>query len=80
VMLGINQRNLQTLAVDPRYAETLAASLPKGTRFVVESGIKSSEDLRWAKGLGAAGVLVGEALARAADPGQELLGWLRACS
>jgi len=80
VMLGINQRNLQTLAVDPRYAERFPVHLPKGTRFVIESGIKSADDLRWAKGLGAAGALVGEALARADNPGLELALWLASCS
>lgn len=79
-MLGINQRNLETLVVDPRFAESLAPKLPSGTRFVVESGITSPGDLRWAKGLGAAGVLVGEALAKTADPGATLKQWIAECT
>ncbi len=79
-MLGINQRNLESLVVDPRFAEALAPKLPTGTRFVVESGIRSADDLRWAKGLGAAGVLVGEALAKTENPGATLKQWLAACT
>jgi indole-3-glycerol phosphate synthase len=79
VMLGINQRNLQTLAVDPRYAERFVARLPKGTQFIIESGISGIEDVRWAKNLGARGILVGEALARAPDPGARLAEWMAAC-
>lgn len=75
-LLGINQRNLETLQVAPRYAETLAPRLPSGTRFIVESGVSGPDDLRFARGLGASGVLVGEALARSADPGATLQRWL----
>ncbi len=76
VMLGINQRNLETLEVDPRYAERIARALPAGVRFIVESGVKSVDDVRFARAIGASGVLVGEALARAPDPGARLREWL----
>lgn len=74
--LGINQRNLHTLQVDTRYAEKLVGKVPSSQPFIVESGLRSGADLKWAKSLGAKGVLVGEGLARHADPGAELSNWL----
>jgi len=74
-LLGVNQRDLHSLKVDKRFAEGLAPTLA-GRPFVVESGIESAADLRWAKDLGAKGVLVGEALARTANPGATLREWL----
>lgn len=74
--LGINQRNLHTLQVDTRYAEKLVGKIPSHQPFIVESGLRSGADLRWAKSLGAKGVLVGEGLAKHADPGAELSNWL----
>ncbi len=79
-LLGINQRNLESLVVDPRFAESLVPKLPSGTRFIVESGIRGADDLRWAKGLGAAGALVGEALAKTPNPGATLEQWLARCT
>jgi len=73
-VLGINQRNLETLVVDKRYAERVR--VPTGIRYVVESGIESRADLEWARQLGASGVLVGESLARAPNPGDLLSQWL----
>ncbi len=76
-LIGFNQRDLETLAVDPRAAERVAPRMPAGRRWIVESGISSAADVRWAKALGASGVLVGEALARSPDPGAELKAWLQ---
>lgn len=76
-LVGVNQRNLDSLIVDKRFAEKVAPALA-GRDFIVESGIESAADLRWARDLGAKGVLVGEALARTADPGATLASWLAA--
>jgi indole-3-glycerol phosphate synthase len=74
-LVGVNQRDLHSLAVDKRFAERVAPAL-EGRPFIVESGIENAADLRWARDLGAKGVLVGEALARTADPGATLRQWL----
>lgn len=74
-LIGVNQRDLHSLRVDKRFAEGIAPSLA-GRRFIVESGIENAADLRWARALGATGVLVGEALAKTPHPGETLRQWL----
>lgn len=66
-LIGINNRNLKTMAVDLATTATLAGRAPAGRRIVSESGIKSNDDVRalWADG--ARGFLVGERLMREAD-------------
>ncbi len=68
-LIGVNARDLATLAVD------LDASLPlvrraseAGATVVAESGIAGGGDLARAADAGAAAVLVGTSLLRAADP------------
>ncbi|MGH9182581.1 MAG: indole-3-glycerol phosphate synthase TrpC [Acidimicrobiales bacterium] len=67
-VIGVNQRDLRTFAVDGGLAERLAPRLPPEAVWVAESGVGGQAD---AKGLAAAGydaVLVGEALLTSADP------------
>jgi indole-3-glycerol phosphate synthase len=66
-LVGINNRNLKTLAVDLGVAERLAPEVPPDRIVVAESGIRGPEDL---DRLGAAGIrafLVGETLMRQPD-------------
>jgi indole-3-glycerol phosphate synthase len=76
-LVGVNNRNLRTLAVDVDASRRLAARLPTHVIGVAESGLKTADDLH---ALGAAGYrafLVGERLMTAADPGaalRELMG------
>jgi indole-3-glycerol phosphate synthase len=68
-IVGVNARDLETLEVDVGRALTLLPEIP-GDRFVVlESGVSSREQVERALEAGAGGVLVGEALMRATDPG-----------
>jgi tryptophan synthase beta chain len=67
-LIGINNRDLNTLKVDPRRAETLLGVVPDDRLVVAESGVNSTSTLvRW-RALGFDAALVGEALMRADDP------------
>jgi indole-3-glycerol phosphate synthase len=76
-LVGINNRNLATFAVDLATTETVARRLPAGVTVVSESGIATADDVRRVVKAGATAVLVGEALVTAPDPAArmaELLG------
>ncbi|MDR3209833.1 MAG: indole-3-glycerol phosphate synthase TrpC [Oscillospiraceae bacterium] len=66
-ILGVNNRDLRTFAVDTDNAARLRDAVPPGVLFVSESGIASPADARATKDMRADAVLVGEALMRAAD-------------
>ena len=66
-IIGINNRNLNTLAVDINTTQQLRPLIPREKIVVSESGIKSREDIVKLKGWGVNVVLVGEALVTAAD-------------
>jgi indole-3-glycerol phosphate synthase len=72
-IIGINARNLATLAVDAAEQRRLIRAVPKGYVIVAESGIGSATDATRAREAGASGVLVGTALMRR----PELLGELQ---
>lgn len=69
VLIGVNARNLKTLAVDTSNFGRLLDLLPDQAVKVAESGILSLEDAVDAHRAGADAILVGEALVRAEDPG-----------
>jgi indole-3-glycerol phosphate synthase len=69
-LLGINTRDLRTLAVDPVRLESLAAHRPPNTPFIAESGIETPLDITRITKLGYSGALVGTALMRSKDPAQ----------
>jgi indole-3-glycerol phosphate synthase len=66
-LIGINNRNLKTLAVDLATTERLAARVPKDRLMVSESGIRTSGDLARLARVGARCFLVGEHLMSQAD-------------
>ena len=66
-LLGVNNRNLKTLAVDLATSEALAALVPPGYTLVSESGLYSKADLDRMARIGARCFLVGESLMRQAD-------------
>lgn len=77
-LIGINNRDLHTLEVDFKTTEKLFPLIPKDRIVVVESGIKSRQDVLFLKILGVNAVLVGEALLEAPDIKQkteEIMGW-----
>ena len=63
-LIGINNRNLKTLAVDLATSERLAKFLPKDATGVCESGINTNNDLINIKEIGISCFLVGESLMR----------------
>ncbi|MFO0582705.1 MAG: indole-3-glycerol phosphate synthase TrpC [Anaeromyxobacter sp.] len=68
-IVGVNNRDLRTFQVDLAASERILPGLPAGVRGVAESGVRTAEDARRLRRAGAANLLVGEALVRAADPG-----------
>jgi indole-3-glycerol phosphate synthase len=71
-IVGVNSRNLRTLAVDPGVFDALAGALPAGITAVAESGLRKAEDLLRLSALGYHAFLVGERLMTEADPGAAL--------
>jgi indole-3-glycerol phosphate synthase len=67
-VIGINNRDLETLRIDPRTAERLLPRIPPEVIAVAESGMRSARDVMEAAAWGADAVLVGSFLSAAADP------------
>jgi indole-3-glycerol phosphate synthase len=71
-IVGVNSRNLRTLAVDPELHERLAARVPHGVVAVAESGLRDAADLHRLERAGYQAFLVGERLIVQPDPGAAL--------
>jgi indole-3-glycerol phosphate synthase len=67
-IVGINNRNLRTLEVDPDTVLNLLTDIPAGTVVVAESGISERADVLRLGDAGVDAILVGEALMREDDP------------
>jgi indole-3-glycerol phosphate synthase len=67
-LVGVNQRDLTTFAVDTDRAVRMAAHVPSGVVRVAESGIGGPDDAGRLVEAGYHAVLVGESLVRSADP------------
>ncbi|HXH78859.1 indole-3-glycerol phosphate synthase TrpC [Nocardioides sp.] len=67
-LIGVNARNLKTLAVDNDTFGRLAPLFPEDRVLVAESGINGPDDVARFVGEGADVVLVGEALVKDGDP------------
>jgi indole-3-glycerol phosphate synthase len=66
-LVGVNQRDLRTFAVDRDRACALAARIPSAVVAVAESGIRDGDDARRLAEAGYDAILVGETLVRAGD-------------
>jgi indole-3-glycerol phosphate synthase len=71
-IIGVNSRNLRTLAVDREVLDTVAALLPRTVTAVAESGIRTHDDIMRLSARGYRAFLVGEQLVRQPDPGAAL--------
>jgi len=67
-IVGVNNRNLRTLAVDVRASEDLMAGMPAGVLAVSESGLKTTAELRHLRAAGYSAFLIGERFMLADDP------------
>lgn len=66
-LVGVNNRDLRTFAVDLGITERLAAGAPAGALLVTESGLFTPADAARLERAGARAMLVGESLMRQAD-------------
>jgi indole-3-glycerol phosphate synthase len=71
-IIGVNNRNLRTLAVDVHASDELIARIPNEVIGVSESGLKTADDLRRLRTLGSRAFLIGESFMTALDPGKAL--------
>jgi indole-3-glycerol phosphate synthase len=71
-IVGVNNRDLDTLRTDPSLALGLRDLVPPDRIFVAESGVSEPEQLDALAAAGVHAVLIGEALVRAPDPGAKL--------
>jgi len=67
-IIGVNNRDLRTLATSADTARLLAGSIPSEAVAVCESGLASPGAIREFRSLGYRGFLVGEHLMRSGDP------------
>jgi indole-3-glycerol phosphate synthase len=71
-VIGVNSRNLRTLAVDTQVFDRAAAHLPGYVTAVAESGIRTRPDIERLSAAGYHAFLVGERLITQPDPGDAL--------
>ena len=67
-LIGINNRDLRTLAVDTDRAIRLRSLVPDDRLVVAESGVRDAATIAAWRAVGFDAALVGEALVRSADP------------
>lgn len=66
-IIGVNNRDLESLVIDPSTAERLIPRIPSGVVAVAESGIVSRQDVERYAATGADAVLVGSVLSGSID-------------
>ncbi|MGH3074734.1 MAG: hypothetical protein ACRDQC_07405, partial [Gaiellales bacterium] len=71
-LIGLNNRDLRTLQVDPERAARLREDVPDDLVVVAESGVREPGTLRDWRALGFDAALVGEALMSAADDSEAI--------
>lgn len=76
-IVGVNNRNLRTLAVNTEVSRQAIDLIPDDVVAVAESGLKTSGDLRELAGAGYDAFLIGERFMAANDPGQALAGLIK---
>ncbi|MBR0141790.1 MAG: indole-3-glycerol phosphate synthase TrpC [Ruminococcus sp.] len=66
-IIGVNNRNLKDFSVDTNNSRKMRELVPNDIIFVSESGVKSAEDIKILREIGADAVLIGETLMKAPD-------------
>jgi indole-3-glycerol phosphate synthase len=67
-IIGVNNRNLETLEIDATTSARLIPLIPRDVIAVAESGVKSIEDVRVLGQAGADAVLVGSSVSASQNP------------
>ena len=67
-MIGVNNRDLETLIIDPETSIRLIPLIPSSIVAIAESGVRARADVERYAEVGADAVLVGSSLSSAADP------------
>ena len=76
-LVGVNNRNLRTLAVETQIGERMIEAIPPTVVAVAESGLRTAEDLLRLRRAGFHAFLVGERLMTSPDPARALHELLR---
>ena len=69
-LVGVNNRNLKTMATDLDHVLTVRQRVPESVVLVAESGIKTRADVERLEAAGIQAMLVGESLLVQQDPGR----------
>lgn len=77
-LIGVNNRNLRTLAVDVDASRRLAARIPASAVAVSESGLSSKDELRALTALGYRAFLMGERFMTDPNPAAAIAGMVGA--
>ena len=75
-IIGVNNRNLQTLEISLDVSRELIRKRPEGVLMIAESGISTKEEIDELKALGFDGFLIGETLMRTGNASETLGGWV----
>jgi indole-3-glycerol phosphate synthase len=78
-IVGVNNRNLRTLAIDVRASAELIAKVPSDVVAISESGLRTAEDLVRLRTLGYRAFLIGERFMIDKEPGHALRELLEGC-
>lgn len=77
-LIGINNRNLDTLDVNLDVTKSLLQKYDKGKNIVIsESGISNSEQIKELSSLGVDGFLIGTSIMESEDPISKVREWVR---
>ncbi len=71
-LIGVNNRNLKDFTVDIENSKRLRTLIPEDVIYVSESGVKTADDIKALREIGADAVLIGETLMRAEDKRKKL--------
>jgi indole-3-glycerol phosphate synthase len=71
-VIGVNNRNLETLVIDPTTAPAVIPHIPAACIAVAESGMRTPADVTPAADAGADAILVGSAVSASADPSADV--------
>ncbi len=67
-IIGVNNRNLETLKIEPGTVESLIPLIPRDCIAIAESGYSDRDSIEAAAACGADAVLIGSSLSTAEDP------------